>query len=180
MDGMADAIELGLLRAVGVSNYNGEQMKRANEALEKRGLRLASNQVNYSLLDRKVERDGLLDLCLRMGITLIAYSPLAKGMLTGKYSAENPPPGFRSLLYREDLLKRLPSLIGLMKEIGSAHGGRSPTQVALNWTICKGSLTIPGAKNARQAQENAGALGWRLQEEDVDALDRASQQIFEK
>ena len=177
MEGMAEAVEQGLIRAVGVSNYNADQMKRANEALLERGLRLGSNQVDYSLLNRKVEHDGLLDLCQRLGITLIAYSPLAQGMLTGKYTPEHPPPGIRGLRYRADLLDRIQPLIGLMQEIGREHGGRSPAQVALNWTICKGSLTIPGAKNAHQAQENAGALGWRLTEAEMAALDQASQGI---
>jgi aryl-alcohol dehydrogenase-like predicted oxidoreductase len=177
MEGMAEAVEQGLIRAVGVSNFNADQMKRAHEALLKRGLRLASNQVDYSLLNRKVEQDGLLALCQRLGITLIAYSPLAQGMLTGKYTPERPPPGIRGLRYRADLLQRVQPLIGLMKEIGREHGDRSPAQVALNWTICKGTLTIPGAKNGDQARENAAALGWRLTEAEVNALDQASQGI---
>lgn len=177
MEGMAEAVEQGLIRAVGVSNYNADQMKRAHEALVKRGLRLASNQVDYSLLNRQVERDGLLDLCHRMRITLIAYSPLAQGMLTGKYTPERPPTGIRGLRYRADLLQRIQPLIGLMQEIGRAHGDRSPAQVALNWAICKGSLVIPGAKNGRQARENAGALGWRLTPAEVNALDQASERI---
>jgi aryl-alcohol dehydrogenase-like predicted oxidoreductase len=178
MDALAEAVAQGLTRAVGVSNYNTDQMMRASEALDKHGLPLATNQVDYSLLNRRVEREGLLDLCKRLGITLIAYSPLAQGVLTGKYTPENPPPGIRGLRYREDLLRRAQPLVGLMEEIGEAHGGRSPAQVALNWTICKGSLTIPGAKNARQAQENAGALGWQLDEPEVNALDEASQAVM--
>jgi aryl-alcohol dehydrogenase-like predicted oxidoreductase len=174
MDAMADAVEQGLLGAIGVSNYNADQMKCSHDALVKRGLRLASNQVEYSLLNRKVERNGLLATCQRLGITLIAYSPLGQGMLTGKYTPENPPPGIRGLRYRGDLLKRFQPLIGLMQEIGRLHGDRSTAQVALNWTICKGTLTIPGAKNLHQARENAGALGWRLTEGEVTALDQAS------
>ena len=62
-------------------------------------------------------------------------------------------------------------LIALLGEIGRSHSGRTPAQVALNWVICKGALPIPGAKNALQARENAGALGWRLASEEVAALD---------
>jgi pyridoxine 4-dehydrogenase len=62
----------------------------------------------------------------------------------------------------------------LMREIGEAHGGKTPSQVALNWLICKGTLPIPGAKNVRQARENAGALGWRLNEAELAGLDEAS------
>jgi diketogulonate reductase-like aldo/keto reductase len=65
-------------------------------------------------------------------------------------------------------------LIGLMREIGDAHGGKTPAQVALNWTICKGTLPIPGAKNAKQASQNAGALGWRLSPDQIAVLDRVS------
>ena len=65
-----------------------------------------------------------------------------------------------------------------MTEFGQEHGGKSKSQVALNWCICKGALPIPGAKNARQAEENAGALGWKLTEEEVAKLDEASDAIL--
>ncbi len=173
-EALADAVAAGLTRAVGVSNYNADQMRRAHAVLARRGVPLASNQVEYSLLHREPERNGLLQACQELDVTLIAYSPLAKGVLTGKYTPENPPPGFRSRRYRGDLLAGVRPLIGLLQEIGRAHGGKTPGQVALNWVICKGALPIPGAKNAQQAQGNAGALGWRLTEAEVAALDRAS------
>jgi aryl-alcohol dehydrogenase-like predicted oxidoreductase len=175
MEAMAEAVKLGLARAVGVSNFNAEQMRRARAALAKHGLPLASNQVEYSLLNRRVEHNGLLGLCKAQGVTLIAYSPLAQGVLTGKYTAARPPSGIRALRYRPEFLTRAQPLIRLLQDIGRAHGGRSPAQVALNWTMCKGSLPIPGAKNARQARENAGALGWQLADSEVAQLDQASQ-----
>jgi aryl-alcohol dehydrogenase-like predicted oxidoreductase len=113
-------------------------------------------------------------------VTLIAYSPLAKGLLTGKYTPENPPAGTRGRLFRPDYLARIQPLIGLLREIGAGHEGKNPNQVALNWTISKGTLPIPGAKNARQAQENAGALGWRLTADEVAALDTASDRVIAK
>jgi aryl-alcohol dehydrogenase-like predicted oxidoreductase len=172
-EALAQAVKAGLTEAVGVSNYNKSQMQRAHATLAKYDIPLASNQVEYHLLDRKVEKNGLLDLCKEMGVRLIAYSPLAKGMLTGKFTVETPPPGPRGGKYA-GILKDLPSLIALMNEIGQGHGGKTPGQVALNWVICKGALPIPGAKNARQAEQNAGATGWRLAAEEVKALDEAS------
>jgi aryl-alcohol dehydrogenase-like predicted oxidoreductase len=172
---LADAVEAGLTRAVGVSNYNSAQMLRAHSALSKRGVPLASNQVEFHLLNRRVEREGLLELCRELGVTLIAYSPLAKGMLTGKYTPQTRPPGLRSYIFRPARLGKIQSLIQLLREIGQAHDGKSPAQVALNWVMSKGAVPIPGAKRAKQAQENAAALGWRLAEAEIAALDEESQ-----
>jgi aryl-alcohol dehydrogenase-like predicted oxidoreductase len=174
MEAMAEAVKTGLTRAVGVSNYNLEQMQRAQATLAKRGVALTSNQVEYSLLERSPERTGVLAACKEMGVTLIAYSPLAKGILSGKYTPENLPPGLRRHRYHRERLRAMQPLLGLLKEIGEARGGKTRSQVALNWLICKGALPIPGAKNPQQAQENAGALGWRLTEAEVAALDAAS------
>ena len=133
--------------------------------------------MEYSLINRKVEKNGLLKSCQEQGITLIAYSPLGQGILTGKYSPKRPLPGIRGWRYARSLLEKVQPLLGLMVEIGQAHGGKSAAQVALNWVICKGALPIPGAKNLRQVQENLGALGWRLVEAEVAALDEASDKV---
>ena len=174
---LADAVEAGLTRSVGVSNYNASQMLRAHGALIKRGIPLASNQVEYHLLNRKVERNGLLKLCHELEISLISYSPLAKGLLTGKYTPDNPLSGMRGRMIGRGRLKEIQPLIQRMREIGQAHNGKTPAQVALNWLICKGTVPIPGAKNANQAQENAGALGWRLTKDEVAILDDVSSGI---
>ena len=170
---LADAVDAGLTRAVGVSNFNTEKTKLANETLQAAGVPLASNQVEYSLFDRRIEKNGLLDYCLENNITVIAYSPLAKGMVTGKYGPDNPPPGPRKRMYPPEKLQRAQPLITLLKETGAAHG-KTPAQVALNWTICKGTVPIPGAKTAQQATDNLGAMGWRLTPAEVAALDKAS------
>jgi len=177
-EGLAASYRLGLTRAVGVSNYNKNQMQRAYTVLSKYEIPLASNQVEYHLLNRSAEKNGLLDRCQELGIRLIAYSPLAMGLLTGKYSPDNPPPGVRAGKYA-GLLKEIQPLLKLLIAIGQDLGGKSAAQVALNWCICKGSLPIPGAKNVRQAEMNAGAAGWRLSEDQVTALDKASD-IFTK
>jgi aryl-alcohol dehydrogenase-like predicted oxidoreductase len=173
---LADAVDQGLTRSVGVANYNLKQMRRTYRVLKERGIPLASNQVQYSLLHRDPERNGMLETCRKAGITLVAYSPLGMGLLTGKYSPENPPPGLRGMRFR----RRLPALqplTSLLQEIGQGHGGKTHAQVALNWVVCKGAVPIPGAKNVEQARQNAGAFGWRLTAEEVRALDAASDKI---
>src|SRR5271157_4154439 len=145
---LADAMEAGLTRSVGVSNYSAAQMRQAHEVLSRRGIPLASNQVEYHLLNRKVERNGVLQSCRELGVTLIAYSPLAKGLLTGKYTPQNRPPGLRSYIFRRARLGKIQPLIHLLREVGQAHEGKSPAQVALNWLTCKSAVPIPGAKNA--------------------------------
>ncbi|MEK6573946.1 MAG: aldo/keto reductase [Chloroflexota bacterium] len=177
MDAMAEAVKAGLTRAVGVSNYSAEQTHRARERLAKHGIALASNQIQYSLLHRTPERNGTIAACRELGVTVIAYSPIAKGVLSGKYTPDNIPPGVRGQMYNREYLTRVQPLIGLMKEIGQAYGAKTPSQVALNWLICKGAVPIPGAKNARQAQDNAGGMGWRMSEAEVRALDEASEKI---
>jgi aryl-alcohol dehydrogenase-like predicted oxidoreductase len=178
MAAMADVVEAGLVRAVGVSNYSPEQTRRAVAALGERGVRLISNQVEYSLLKRQPERNGLLQLCHDLNVTLIAYSPLGQGLLTGKYTPENPPSGMaRRRRYPPQRLAAIQPLLGLMREIGQAHGGKTLPQVASNWVMCKGALPIPGAKNVDQARENAGALGWRLTDDEVAALDASSENL---
>jgi aryl-alcohol dehydrogenase-like predicted oxidoreductase len=170
-EALADAVQAGLARAVGVSNYNVGQMRRAYDVLARRGVLLASNQVEYSLLQRDPERNGVLAACRELDVTLIAYSPIAKGVLSGKYTPDNPPPGFRRRIYGPKRLRSIQPLIDLLRQIGEAHGGKTPAQIALNWTICKGAVPIPGAKNVLQAEQNAGTLGWRLTPDEVAALD---------
>ncbi|MFN0070670.1 MAG: aldo/keto reductase [Chloroflexota bacterium] len=176
MDGLAQVVQNGLTRAVGVSNYNRGQVARAVRALEAQQIPLASNQIAYSLLNRAPEHNGVLQTCQALGVSVIAYSPLGMGMLSGKYTAENPPPGIRGRRYPPSRLKSMEPLIQSIRSIGLARD-KTPSQIALNWVICKGAIPIPGAKNALQAEENAGALGWRLSSNEIATLDDASARI---
>ncbi len=176
MDWMAEQVKEGLTRTVGVSNFNPNQTVRAYSSLARKGIPLASNQVQYNLIDRTIEKNGLLKRCTELGIRVIAYSPIAKGFLTGKYSADKLPPGPRAA-NAASILHRIQPLLKLMTKIGQDHGGKSNAQVALNWCICKGTLPIPGAKNAEQARQNAGALGWKLTPEEVAELDKVSDEV---
>jgi aryl-alcohol dehydrogenase-like predicted oxidoreductase len=177
MEAMIEAYTAGLTAAVGVSNYNLDLTRRANDVLVRQGIPLTSNQVEYSLLNRKIEKNGLFNFCQEANITLIAYSPLAMGILTGKYSTSNPPPGFRRFRYDMDLLERVEPLIFKLRRIGAQHAGKSPAQVALNWVIAKGAVPIPGAKNRTQMLQNAGALGWSLTPAEVAELDEVSDAV---
>ena len=176
MEGLVTCIDKGWARTVGVSNFDQSQMLRAFSALERKSVPLASNQVHYSLLNRKVEKNGLLARCKELGIRPIAYSPLEMGLLTGKYTPTNLPPGSRGGRYM-NLISKIGPLIKLMTEIGQDHGGKSNAQVALNWVMGKGALPIPGAKNATQALQNAGALGWKLTDVEMAKLDEASENV---
>ena len=177
MEAMSDAIADGLIRAVGVSNYSTSQTTIAYDTLEKHHIPLASNQVKYSLLDRRPERSGLVDLCKKLNITIIAYSPLEKGILTGKYTPNNLPQGLRAWNYNKAFMIKVKPLMDALHKVGKAHAGMTPAKVALNWLICKGIVPIPGARNAHQAQENAGGLGWRLSEDEVARLDKISDEV---
>jgi aryl-alcohol dehydrogenase-like predicted oxidoreductase len=173
-DALADVAHAGLARAVGISNCTAEQTRRAHTTLAARGVALACNEVEFSLLKRDPQSNGLLSLCHELDVTLIAYRPLAMGMLTGKYSTENPPKGARAAMFSRRYLAGLQPLISAMTRIGEIHGGKTASQVAINWVICKGALPIPGVKDLGQALQNAGALGWRLSEEEIAALEAAA------
>ncbi|MBN1439527.1 MAG: aldo/keto reductase [Anaerolineales bacterium] len=175
MDALADAVQSGLILAAGVSNYDARRTRAAYEALARRGIPLASNQIAYSLLERAPERSGLISLCRERGIAVIAYSPLMQGILSGRYSAQDPPSGFRRFRFPREYLLRVQPLLFAMREIGQAHGGASLTQVALNWGIGKGAIPIPGVKNRRQAEDVIGALRWRLEPEEIARLDSAGE-----
>lgn len=180
MDALAEAVKSGKARQVGVSNYGADAMKRAHDRLALHGVWLASNQVHYSLLNRAPETNGVLETCRDLGATLIAYSPLAQGLLTGKYRPGddgNRPSGMVRRVGRgfsETNLKKVEPVVEILREIGAAHE-REPSQVALNWLVGReGVLPIPGAKNERQARQNAGALGWSMTTEERGRLDLAT------
>ncbi|GBG74928.1 hypothetical protein CBR_g19442 [Chara braunii] len=177
-DGLADVVEAGLVRAVGVSNYNAKRMREAHAVLAKRGIPLASNQVHYNLLYRTPETSGVKAACDELGITLIAYSPIAHGVLSGKYTADRPPAsGFRVSTFPPEYLRKAAPLLARLTTLGEEYG-KTPTQVALNWLVVQGNVVpIPGAKTAEQAKEFAGALGWRMTPQHVAELRQLAQPV---
>jgi aryl-alcohol dehydrogenase-like predicted oxidoreductase len=176
MELLADAVEAGKIKAVGVSNYSALQMREAHAALARRGIALASNQVEYSLVHRQPETNGVLDACRELGVMLIAYSPLGMGALTGKYSATQKAGGLRRILpnFNKKAMNALQPVVELLRQIGTRYS-TSPSQVALRWLIENPQvLPIPGAKNGKQAMENAGALTFSLTAEEIESLNRAT------
>jgi aryl-alcohol dehydrogenase-like predicted oxidoreductase len=171
-DALTAAHAEGLIKAVGVSNYSVKETRGIDAALRKRGLRLASNQIEFSLLRTMPEKVGLLECCRELDVVPLAYSPIGQGRLTGKYTAANPPPKTRT--FSNYPMASVDRIVDILRRIGEAHGGRTPSQVALAWIIAKGAVPIPGAKSRRQAEENAGALGWRMDDAEVAALDAAA------
>ncbi len=183
MDALAQAYRSGKIRAIGVSNYNVDQMRQAHTRLARHGIPLASNQVHYNLLHRKPESNGVLAACRELNVALIAYSPLEQGLLTGKYrvsDAQAPKlTGVRRYLPSFSTRQRakIEPLLQVMEPIARTHG-KTLAQVSLNWLLSKDEriIPIPGAKNARQAMDNAGAIGWRLTPEEQQAIAFAAQQ----
>jgi aryl-alcohol dehydrogenase-like predicted oxidoreductase len=171
------AHEDGLIRHIGVSNYSLSQMRRVQEVLSKHKLDLAASQIHYSLLHHPPEKESLIQACHEDQVTVVAYSPLAQGLLTGKYTPESSLPKGMMRLGNRSVIKRIQPLIFLMRQIGERVGGKTPAQVAINWASNKGTVPIVGAKNRRQAEENLGSIGWSLTDDDVRDLEIASSDI---
>jgi aryl-alcohol dehydrogenase-like predicted oxidoreductase len=182
MNAMADLVEAGKIRSVGVSNFNPARMRKAHAALAKRGLPLAVNQMRYSILSREIETNGVLETARELGVTIIAYTPLARGVLSGKYH-KNPEllrsmVGWRKASMQRDL-KRSGKLINAMDEIAN-KASVTIAQVALNWVInFKGDtvVAIPAATRLQQAVDNAGAMKFRLSADEMTRLDELSHRL---
>jgi aryl-alcohol dehydrogenase-like predicted oxidoreductase len=181
MKAMAKLVQSKKIKYVGVSNFSASKMRSAWETLQELGINLLSNQVQYSLLKRKIETNGVLETAKELGITIIAYSPLAQGLVTGKFH-DNPELlkniGFRkySSMFKPKGLEKSRPVTELVKKLAMKYEA-TPSQVALNWLIHFHGDTvvaIPGATKARHAEENTGAMKFRLSSEDMRLLDEVS------
>jgi aryl-alcohol dehydrogenase-like predicted oxidoreductase len=185
MNAMADLVDAGAIRTVGVSNFSAGRMRKAHAALAARGLPLVSNQVRYSLLYRGIETSGVLDAARELGITIIAYSPLAQGILSGKFhrdpgliQARSGPRKWMAPFRRRGLERSRPLVMALGAT--AAAQGATPSQVALNWLVNAHGDTvvvIPGATSVAQAEENGRCLGFTLTEAESRKLDELSRQF---
>ncbi|SDU87067.1 aldo/keto reductase [Jiangella alkaliphila] len=175
---MAQLHRQGRIRAVGVSNFSAAQMERAHAVLAEYGIPLASNQVQISLLERRIERDGVLAAARRLGVTLIALAPLHTGLLTGRFHED--PTLFRDVRrirrrlagFSSATLTRTAPLIDELRAVAAAHGA-TLSQVALSWlTSYYGDtvVAIPGASKPRHADESAGAMSLHLTQRELDRL----------
>lgn len=176
MDVLADLVHAGKIRAVGVSNYSAGEMRDAHAALERRGVPLATNQVHYSLLHRAPEVDGVRETCRELGVTLLAYSPLEQGLLSGKYTPDALPSGPRAEVesFSAANVAAAQSALKRLRAIADARGVDAAA-VAIAWLMAMpGVVPIPGAKTAAQASGNAKALGVVLSSEEIAQLDEAT------
>jgi len=140
---------------------------------------IAANQVRYNLIDREVEEE-VVPYCRREGITVLAWSPLAKGVVSGKYApGDRPKDDLRrdSPYFRDANLKEYETLLAPLRRIAAAHA-KTPAQVALNWLLRDGGVVpIPGAKSAAQVEENAGAADWRITALEAETLLEAARSL---
>ena len=167
----AEALDLELIESVGLSNYNAQQIDTFNEALSRFGYSIACLETPYNLLDREIETNGVLDICSRLNITVLAQQPLAMGLLTGKYDGEAPAAGSRRQMMLRYYTPRLDILLRTMNHIGLENNGKNCAQIALNWIMRKGIVPIPGTKTLSQAIENSQTPQWSMTAEQMTLLD---------
>ena len=192
-DGLAECYHRGLVKNVGVCNYGPTLVAKCQNALDKRGVPLASNQIAYSLLGRHNGAQETLDTCKELGIKVLAYYPFAMGLLTGKHS----PEALSALQSSSDLSLRtfkktdfelkdleryakgdgitvpeggISPLLSTMTAIAERRG-KTIAQVALNYIMSKGAIPIPGCRTTSQLKDNLGAMGWRLSETEIAVLE---------
>ncbi len=182
MNTMADLVEAGKIRAVGVSNFSAKQMRKAHQVLARRGIPLAANQVRYNLLGRNIETNGVLETAKELGVTIIAYTPLEMGLLTGKFHRHpdllRSRPFFRRIILQRRMKLAQP-VVRVLEDIAEARSVTA-TQVALNWTVNYNGdavVAIPGASRAQHAEESAGAMKFTLSAEEMDRIDQVSRRF---
>ena len=182
MKEMADLLESGLIRAVGVSNFSKDRMIKAHEVLEEWGIPLAANQVQFSLLKRDIETNGILEAARDLGVTIIAYTPLGQGVLTGKLHSDpellQNMPRFRRFRLRGKLEKTR-SLIETLESIALEQNATA-AQITLNWTTNYHDDTvvaIPGSSKPYQAEQNAKSMMIHLSSEQMEAISTESLEL---
>lgn len=173
LDGLGDLVAQNQVKGIGLSNFGPKRLRQVYTRFRDRGISVTTLQVQYSLLSTyPVTELGIQETCDELGIRLIAYSPLALGILTGKYEVGSYlPGGLRGFLFRQ-LLPGVKPILETVEAIAILRN-KTMAQVALNWCMCKGFIPIPGAKTLAQAQQNTGALGWRLDAGEVLELDNS-------
>jgi aryl-alcohol dehydrogenase-like predicted oxidoreductase len=183
MNAMADLMDAGKVKTVGVSNFSETRMRRAHEALKARGYALASNQMRYNLLDRSIEKNGVLNAARELNISIIAYSPLAQGLLSGRYHRDPKAlanlPAMRRRQFRDKIEKSRP-LVEALSETGKSYDA-SAAEVALNWLVSNNGekvLAIPGATKIEQARQNCRAISFSLTQREKAYINELSERLI--
>jgi aryl-alcohol dehydrogenase-like predicted oxidoreductase len=176
MEAMAKLAAAGKIHSVGVSNFSAKNMHRAYAALAKHGLKLAANQVHFSLAHRQIESDGTLQAAKELGVSIVAYTPLEYGLLTGNFHKNPDLLAKKGFFYRARLKRGIEAtrpLVAAMEKMAEKYAA-TVGQVALNWLVSfhgETVLTIPGATKVHQVEQNAGAMKFQISEEDLAQLD---------
>lgn len=175
-EGIGDVYDKGLCESVGLSNYGQKQLLKVSDYMKEREVPISVAQIQYSLMTYK-DAKTMNSACDEVNCRLISYSPLCLGLLTGKYTIDNLPRqgNPRRQLFRE-LLPGAQELLGTLNAVAAEYG-KSQTQVAINWAICKGTVPIPGARTIEQARENLGSTGWSLKRDAVEELDLVASRV---
>ncbi|KAK4994523.1 hypothetical protein LTR66_005457 [Elasticomyces elasticus] len=169
--GLAECVDQGLTKTVGVANYSTEDMIKMADELAKYGIPLATNQCEFSILRRHPETHGLLQACKDRGIVFQSYSSLAQGRLTGKYNASHEPP--KTYRFSSYPMQEIEPTLEVLASIAKRRGVTVPG-VALNYNVSKGVLPVAGVRNPEQAKSTSTAWGWRLSEEEIRQIDAVS------
>lgn len=179
---LAGLVQAGKIKTIGVSNFSAEQMERAAEQLQKLGIPLVANQVQYNLLQRSIEFNGVLETAKRLGISIIAYSPLAQGLLSGKFHdqpdliQQRVGPRKKMKAFSTKGLEASAPIIAVLKRIAEAKN-QTPSQIALRWLIQYHGdtvLAIPGATKVKHAIDNAAVLDFELTEVELEEIEKVS------
>ena len=168
---LADCVDQGLTKTVGVANYSASDMLQMRDELAKYDIPLAVNQCEYSILRRQPEVSGLLQTCKDNDIVYQSYSSLAQGRLTGKYTVDNPPPSSRR--FSSYPMEEIQPTLDVMGKIAEKRGVTIPA-VGLNYNLVHGIVPVVGVRSVKQAEGNSEALGWRLSDEEIAELDKVS------
>ena len=170
MRSLENSVKTGYTRYIGLSNFPTQILKEAMEMLSRE--EIVSNQVQFSILDRRIE-NSMVEFCRKNSIEIIAYSPMARGRLTGKYFDSKGPGDFARIFdsrKRKNVQEDLKSILRKLSEIHHC----TISQISLAWVIAKGALPIPGAKNGKQAEQNSASANVLLTQEELSKIDAVS------
>jgi aryl-alcohol dehydrogenase-like predicted oxidoreductase len=188
MQAFADLVRMGKVLYVGVSEWTAQQIKEGHDLAEQLGIQLISNQPQYSMLWRVIEGD-VVPTCVSLGMSQIVFSPIAQGVLTGKYRpGEQPPPGSRAtddkgganMIKRwlsDEVLKRVQQMVPLAEE-----AGLSMAQLAVAWVLQNENVAsaIIGASRPEQVDDNVAAAGVKLDDEVLSKIDEVLDPVIER
>ncbi|WP_420316780.1 aldo/keto reductase [Ekhidna sp.] len=176
MEVLKDLQQQGKIRAIGMSNHTVEMMKRADQVIE-----LASTQSPYSMVYRKIEKD-ILPYCLEENVGILAYSPLQRGLLTGKITSDYQFKGddhrAENKFFKEPNRSRTNAFLDKIKPIAEEHGV-TLAQLVINWTVQREGITVAlvGARNEKQAEENAKSLSIKLSKEEINTINSEMEKV---